>query len=89
MTRLDEGGGGSTSLGLFGPSCFLPFPSNSLFTFTMDVEDVAALRQAVDDCGDRGLLAASKWHAPLLMERGTQGLRFTTIGQLIYYNVCH
>jgi hypothetical protein len=46
------------------------FSSNSLFTFAMDVEDVAALRQAVDDCGDRGLLAASKWHAPFVMKRG-------------------
>ena len=54
----------------------------------MDVEDVVALRRAVDDCGDRGLLAASKWHAPLLMKREMQGLRITTIGQLIYYNVC-
>ncbi len=53
----------------------------------MDVEDVAALRQAVDDCGDRGLLAASKWHAPLLITREIQGLRFTTTGQVIYYNV--
>jgi hypothetical protein len=55
----------------------------------MNVEDVAALRKAVDDCGDRGLLAASKWHARLGLKLGTQGLHATTVGQLTSYSVCH
>lgn len=55
----------------------------------MNIEDVAALRQAVDDCGDRGLLAASKWHVLLGLRWGIQSLLATSVGRLTYYNVFH
>ncbi|KAG8858171.1 Anaphase-promoting complex subunit 23 [Serendipita sp. 411] len=52
--------------------------------FTLDVQAVASLRQAIDDCNDRGLLAASKWAADLL-QYVPPGLRAASLDLTSHY----